>query len=131
MWAAVHSSMKFLCVYCLPVCLFQMLRACASMQAATTSDVIAHCNLAQFSFTASAAELKDPFEVGCTHGTGKVQGNDLRNFLRDKLIRTFVKKAVSAGMHQVPCTTHICAHAHSNTATCLLAPSRVSTFALA
>lgn len=50
----------------------------------------------QFSLTASAAELKDPFEVGCTHGTGKIQGNDLRDFLRDKLIRTFVKKGVSA-----------------------------------
>ena len=49
----------------------------------------------QFALTANAAELRDPFQVGVTPGAGKIQGDDLRNFLREKLIRTFVKKGVS------------------------------------
>lgn len=48
----------------------------------------------QFSLTASPGELKDPFSVGVTQGTGVIEGAEFRNFLRDKLIRTFVKKGV-------------------------------------
>ena len=50
----------------------------------------------QFSLTASNMELKDPYEVGkpTTSGTGNnIQGEELRKFLRDKLIRMFVKKS--------------------------------------
>lgn len=48
----------------------------------------------QFALTASPAELKDPFSVGVVNGTGVIEGADLRNFLRDKLRRCFVKKGV-------------------------------------
>lgn len=48
----------------------------------------------QFALTANEAELRDPFQVGAGHAGGVIQGDDLRNFLKDKLIRTFVKKGV-------------------------------------
>ena len=51
----------------------------------------------QFSVTATDLELKDPSAIG-KNGT-KIEGEDMRKFLRDKVVRTFVKKggSTSAG----------------------------------
>jgi hypothetical protein len=64
----------------------------------------------QFALTASPAELKDPFSVGVVNGTGVIEGADLRNFLRDKLRRSFVKKGVRIRFqnnHSLRILTHV------------------------
>ena len=63
----------------------------------------------QFAITANAAELKDNFQVGAKQGSGVIEGDELRKFLRDKLVRTFVKKGVRAHFFSRPCRkTRLC-----------------------
>jgi Ca2+-binding EF-hand superfamily protein len=55
----------------------------------------------QYSLTASEYELHDKESVGHVPGEGKLSGEDLKTFLKDKLMREFAKKGESAPGRQI------------------------------